>query len=110
MDLHARYRAEIPRYMDCIKYLDIAGWLPVVLHTCIDANPVKSEPLAPSLRLCNWLRACGPPARSAPQAALSAIVAVLMSPRRLSASANWPAASASAVPPQTVSSRHRSGA
>jgi hypothetical protein len=59
------------------KFLD-------TLHTCSYAKPIKSAPMAPALRLCNWLRACGIPARSAPKSALSSIVAMLLMP------AQWP--------------------
>src|SRR5215210_9320363 len=58
--------AEIPRYMDGKKCLDIASCLPVVLRTCTCVKPSRNEPMALSLPIFSWPRACGTLKRNAP--------------------------------------------
>src|SRR5215210_7018448 len=58
--------AEIPRYMDGKKCLDIASCLPVVLRTCTCVKPIRNEPMALSLPIFSWPRACGTLKRNAP--------------------------------------------
>jgi hypothetical protein len=85
------------RYMDGKKCLDIASCLPVIVRTSTGVQPISNEPMALSLPIFSWPRACGTLKRNAPKSALFTSAGGLTIPKLLSACANLPTASSNDV-------------